>query len=359
MKIKVGVIGCGNIAFSKHMAGLSKLSNVEMVGFQNRTKSKAEKAKKQFGSENSRVYDTYQELLDESSIDVVHICTANASHGEISIAALEKGKHVMCEKPMAINAEEAAAMRDAAVKAGKKLSISYQNRFRDDTIYLKERIHNGELGHIYCAKAHATRRRAIPTWGNFNSMELQGGGALIDIGTHALDLTLWLMDNYEPHCVIGTKYNELTQSDISANAFGPVEAGSLEVEEAAFGFITMKNGASVILESSWALNTLTSGEAKATLYGTKAGADMLDGLRINGERYNQLYTLKPELYPEGVDFNIPSRIIQSGDREMKEWIDSIVNDTEPPVTAEQALVIAEIIDALYKSAETGKAIYFD
>ena len=101
MKIRVGIIGCGGIAFSKHMPGLAKLENVELAAFQNRTKAKAEKARIQFGCKGSRVYDDYKELLDDDSIDVVHICTANATHAEISIAALEKGKHVMCEKPMA------------------------------------------------------------------------------------------------------------------------------------------------------------------------------------------------------------------------------------------------------------------
>ena len=189
-------------------------------------------------------------------------------------------------------------------------------------------------------------------------MSDQGGGSLIDIGTHALDLTLWMMDNYEPHCVLGTKYSELSRNDINANSFGPVPAGTLEVEESAFGFITMKNGATIILESSWALNTLTPGEAKTSLYGTRAGADMADGLKINGERDGQLYTLKPELYPEGVGYSESSRIVSPGDREMAEWINAVAEDREPPVTAEQALVVTEILDALYRSAETKTAVYF-
>jgi predicted dehydrogenase len=358
MKIRVGIIGCGGIAFSKHMPGLAKLENVEIAAFQNRTRAKAEKALTQFGCGDAQVYDSYQELLDDPGIDAVHICTANATHAQISIAALEKGKHVMCEKPMALNAGEARAMRDAALRSGKKLSVSYQSRFRDDAVYLKNRIREGELGHIYYARAHALRRRAVPTWGSFNSMSDQGGGSLIDIGTHALDLTLWLMDNYEPRTVLGSSYNELSREDITANAFGPVPAGSLEVEESAFGFITMKNGATVILESSWALNTLTPGEAKTSLHGTKAGADMLDGLRINGEKDGQLYTLKPELYPDGMDYCDSSRIVPPGDREMAEWIRALTEDREPPVTAEQALVVSEILDALYESARTGAAVSF-
>lgn len=357
MKIRAGIIGCGGIAFSKHMPGLAKLENVELAAFQNRTRAKAEKARAQFGCKGARVYDSYEELLEDSSVDVVHVCTANATHAQISMAALEKGKHVMCEKPMALNAGEARAMRDASRRTGMSLSISYQSRFREDSRYLKKRIEEGELGHIYHARAHALRRRAIPTWGSFNSMSEQGGGALIDIGTHALDLTLWMMDNYDPHCVLGSIYNELSQSDIRANSFGPVSAGTLEVEESAFGMITMKNGASIILESSWALNTLTPGEAKTSLFGTKAGADMTDGLRINGERDGQLYTLKPELYPEGMDHAASELIVSPEDREMAEWIRAVAEDREPPVTADQALAVTEILDALYQSAETGSAVY--
>ncbi|MGV2794855.1 gfo/Idh/MocA family oxidoreductase, partial [Clostridium perfringens] len=142
-------------------------------------------------------------------------------------------------------AEQARQMLDAAKRTGKKLSIAYQNRFRDDSLFLKQVCENGELGDIYFGKALALRRRAVPTWGVFLDEEKQGGGPLIDIGTHALDLTLWLMDNYEPKSVTGSVFHKLGGRANAANAFGPWDPEHFKVEDSAFGCITMKNGATI------------------------------------------------------------------------------------------------------------------
>src|SRR5699024_7084154 len=189
----------------------------------------------------------------------------------------EAGKHVMCEKPMAKSSVEAKKMMEAAERTGKKLTIGYNNRFRTDSQYLHNVCERGDLGEIYFAKAHALRRRAVPTWGVFLDEEKQGGGALIDIGTHALDLTLWMMDNYKPKSVLGSSYHKLGKKENAANAWGPWDPEKFTVEDSAFGFITMENGATIILESSWALNTLEVDEAKCSLRGTDVGANMKDG----------------------------------------------------------------------------------
>lgn len=356
-KLRVGIIGTGGIAFGKHMPALKKLEQVEMVAFCDIVKEKAEKAAKQFGTEDAKVFTNYKELLQED-LDVVHVCTPNASHAEITVAALESGKHVMCEKPMAKTAEEARRMVEAAKRTGKKLTIGYQNRFRPDSRYLHQLCRRGDLGEIYFAKAHAVRRRAVPTWGVFLDEELQGGGPLIDIGTHALDLTLWMMNNYKPKMAVGTTYHKLGSRENAANAFGPWDPKKFTVEDSAFGFIVMENGATIFLESSWALNTLQTGEAKCTLAGTKAGADMDKGLRINGEEFGRLYTTEVHLGSSGVDF-YDGREENAGDLEAKLWIESILEDKDPVVKPEEALVVTEILEAIYKSAKTGQPVYFE
>jgi predicted dehydrogenase len=273
------------------MPALSRLKDVEMVAFCDIVSERAQKAAKQYGSADAKVFANYQEMLKED-LDVVHVLTPNKSHSPITVAALEAGKHVMCEKPMAINTEEAQKMVDAAKRTGKKLTIGYQNRFRPDSMYLKKCIEAGDLGDIYYARALAIRRRAVPTWGVFLDAEQQGGGPLIDIGTHALDLTLWEMDNYEPEMVVGSVFRKLGDNENSANAWGPWDPKQYTVEDSAFGFVKMKNGATIVLESSWALNMIDANEAKTILCGDKAGADMLgkDGaLRINGERFSKMY----------------------------------------------------------------------
>lgn len=355
--LKIGIIGCGGIATQKHMPALSKLKNVELVAFCDIIEERAQKACKNFGTAEAKVYTDYKELLKDETIEVIHVCTPNRSHSFISIDAMEAGKHVMCEKPMAKTSKEALAMVEAAKRTGKKLTIGYQNRYREDSRYLKRACEDNALGEVYYAKAHALRRRAVPTWGVFLNEEEQGGGPLIDIGTHALDLTLWMMNNYEPELVVGSVFKKLGDQTETANAWGDWDPAEYTVEDSAFGFIKMKNGATIVLESSWALNTLDIGEAQTSLCGTKAGADMKDGLRINGVKYNKQYIEKPGLGAGGVDF-YDGKALEPQDVEAKMWIDAILNDTDVLVKPEEALVVTQILEAIYESAKTGKPVLF-
>lgn len=356
--LKIGIIGCGGIATQKHMPALSKLKNVELVAFCDIIEERAQKACKNFGTAEAKVYTDYKELLKDETIEVIHVCTPNRSHSFISIDAMEAGKHVMCEKPMAKTSEEALSMVEAAKRTGKKLTIGYQNRYREDSMYLKRACEDNALGEVYYAKAHALRRRAVPTWGVFLNEEEQGGGPLIDIGTHALDLTLWMMNNYEPELVVGSVFKKLGDQTETANAWGDWDPAEYTVEDSAFGFIKMKNGATIVLESSWALNTLDVGEAQTSLCGTKAGADMKDGLRINGVKYNKQYIEKPGLGAGGVDF-YDGKALEPQDVEAKMWIDAILNDTDVLVKPEEALVVTQILEAIYESAKTGKPVLFN
>ncbi|WP_334078169.1 Gfo/Idh/MocA family oxidoreductase [Paenibacillus sanfengchensis] len=355
---RVGIIGCGGIANGKHLPSLSKLTNVELTAFCDIVPERAEEAAAKYGSEGAKVYSDYREMLKEEQLDIVHVLTPNDSHAEISIAALEAGNHVMCEKPMAKSAADARKMVEAAKRTGKKLTIGYNNRFRPDSLYLKKLCEAGKLGQIYYAKAHAIRRRAVPTWGVFLDEEKQGGGPLIDIGTHALDLTLWMMDNYKPKVVLGTKYHELSQRENAANAWGPWDPKKFTVEDSAFGMIVMENGATIVLESSWALNSLEVDESKCSLSGTEAGADMKNGLRINGEEFGRLYTKEIDLGAGGVAF-YDGKAENAADTEMRSWIEAVDKDLEPVVTPEQACVVSEILEAIYESARTGKAVYMN
>ncbi len=357
-RLSVGIIGCGGIARGKHLPNLKKVDEVELVAFCDIVKERAIDACKDFGVEDAKVYTDYKKLLEDETIDVVHVCTPNRSHSYITVDALESGKHVMCEKPMAINTEEAQKMLDAAKRTGKKLTIGYQNRYRGDSMYLKEECEKGTLGEVYYAKAHAIRRRAVPTWGVFLNEYEQGGGPLIDIGTHALDLTLWLMNNYQPKMVVGSVFKKLGNQRNTANAWGDWNLDDYTVEDSAFGYIVMENGATIVLESSWALNSLDVREAQTTLCGTQAGADMVDGLRINYVKNNRQVVEKPSFNTGGVAFykgnkNTPDYL------ETRMWIDSILDDTAPLVLPEQALVVTQILEAIYESAESGKPVYFN
>ena len=208
-KIKTGIIGCGGIANQKHLPALKALADrVEIVAFCDIKRERAETAAKEYGTPDAKIFTDYNELLAMEEIDDVRVLTPNVAHCPITIAAFKAGKHVLCEKPMAANVEDAQKMMDAWKESGKLFTIGYQNRYRTDAQALKTICEKNELGDIYYARAHAIRRRAVPTWGVFPDKSQQGGGPLIDIGTHALDLTLWYMDNYEPASVMGASFEK-------------------------------------------------------------------------------------------------------------------------------------------------------
>lgn len=359
-KLRAGIIGCGGISNNKHMPSIKAFEDeIEMVAFCDIVVERAEKAAKDFGTAEAKVYEDYKELLKDTSLDVVYVLTPNRSHAEISIDAMESGKHVMCEKPMAKSAADARRMVEVAKRTGKKLTIGYQHRHKAESTYLKSVINRGDLGEIYYTKALAVRRRGTPNWGVFLNEYEQGGGPLIDIGTHSLDLALYLMDNYKPKMVVGTKYKKILDPNC-ANPWGPWDEKQHTVEDSAFGFITMENGATIILETSWAINTSRPiPEGSVALHGDKAGAEIIgQGVTVNFDEFDHLVESTPDMGAGGVAFydgvEQTPQIIES-----RRWIDAIKNDTDPIVMPEQACVVSEILEAIYESANTGQPVYFN
>jgi predicted dehydrogenase len=357
--LRYGIIGCGGIANGKHLPSIQNLGDVEIAAFCDIIPARAEKANKEYAEGKARVFSDYRELLREE-LDAVCVLTPNNSHSEITVAALKSGKNVICEKPMAKNYEEARAMLTARDESKKLLTIGYQSRYRSDSLYLKAECEKGALGEIYFAKATAIRRRAVPTWGVFLDVEKQGGGPLIDIGTHALDLTLYMMDNYEPLYAVGTTYHKLNKDKNTGNAWGDWDVKAFTAEDSAFGFVVMKNGATVILESSWALNTSREREAVTTLCGTKGGADMPKSgeLVLNGVANSRPYILRPLLEAGGVAF-YKGDADKSQDIEARIFRDAVRGKGKLVVLPEQALAVTRILEGIYKSAASGKPHYFD
>lgn len=246
----------------------------------------------------------------------------------------------------------------AARETGKKLTIGYQHRHKPETTYVKQAIDAGELGDIYYAKALAIRRRGTPNWGVFLNEYEQGGGPLIDIGTHSLDLTLYLMNNYKPRMVVGTKYKKLEHPECG-NPWGGWPEGANTLEDAAFGFIVMEDGATITLDATWALNTIEPiQEGSVQLCGSKAGAQIKNGLSINKAEFDRLVEIKPDMAAGGVAFYDGVKETP-GITEQRRWMDAIENDTDPVVLPEQACVVSEILEAIYTSARTGEPVYFN
>ena len=355
--VKVGIIGCGGIAQNKHMPSLSKIENVRMVAFCDLIPERAQMAKEKYGTPDAFVCTDYRELLAIKDIEVVHVLTPNREHAEITVAALKAGKHVMCEKPMAKTAEGARQMCEAARESGKKLAIGYQHRMKPQARFAKEYIESGALGEIYYANCLAIRRRGTPNWGVFLDEEAQGGGPIIDIATHSLDLTLYLMNNYEPEMVVGKTHKKLEHPE-AGNIWGDNGVSTTPLEEAACAFIRMKNGATILLETSWALNTDEPiQEGSCVLCGSKAGLSLKNNeLRLNKVELGRQVVTKVDCSAGGVAF-YDGASVSPAEAEARAWIDCIVNDTEQIVKPEQAMVVSEILEAIYVSSKTGKPVY--
>ena len=360
-KVKIGVIGCGGIANGKHFPAYKANPEAEMIAFCDVIVERAEKAAAEYGAEGAKVYADYKELLANEEIEAVLVLTHNSEHCRITVDAFEAGKHVLVEKPMAITYEEAKKMIAARDKAGKILTVGYQNRFRADSLYLKELCKEGRFGHIYYAEATAIRRRSVPTWGVFIDEEKQGGGPLIDIGTHTLDLTLFMMDNYEPAYCVGKTFHMLNKQTNTGNAWGDWDTERFTAEDSAFGFIVMKNGAVINLRSSWALNYVDQKEAVTLLCGDKGGAEMLGGrqLRLNGVDHGKKFVTTPDLTATRVAFFEGARSAEASDLEADRFVGAILGRTQPLVTAEQAAVVTRILEGIYASEKSGAPYYFD
>lgn len=358
-KIRIGIIGCGGIANDKHLPAIKEQQNAEVSAYCDIIVERAEKSNFVFSDGKGKVFKNYKELLKEK-LDAVYICTPNNLHCEMTVDALNSGKHVMCEKPMAMNYEETIRMIDAKDKSGKLLTIGYQNRFRRDSLCLKKECENDVLGDIYYGKAIALRRRAVPTWGVFLDKEKQGGGPLIDIGTHALDLTLFMMNNYQPLYAVGNIYHKLNNDTNTANVWGDWDTKKFTVEDSAFGYVVMKNGATVTIDASWALNTMNVREAVTELCGTKAGAEMLPSgeLRINGVKNNEMFQTIYDFKQGGVAYNEGKSLSIEG-VETKTFLDAITDKGELYVKPEQASIVTRILEGIYISSKNKKPYYFE
>ncbi|MDD6667641.1 MAG: Gfo/Idh/MocA family oxidoreductase [Lachnospiraceae bacterium] len=365
-KVRIGIIGCGGIANQKHMPAMKNNSDLcEIVATCDIIRERAEKAAAEYGAPGCKVFEDYHDLLADPEVEVVHICTPNVSHSEIAIASFEAKKHVYCEKPMSHSTEEAKKMVEAWKKSGMQFTVGYQNRFRPEVQNLHAACEAGDLGDIYFAQAWAIRRRGVPTWGVFPNKKLQGGGPLIDIGTHALDITLWCMNNYDVDSITGSVFYKLghLQQATEGNLFGPWDPETFEVEDSAFGYIKMKNGAAIQLNASWALNILESREASTTLCGTKAGAEIHSGMShtkneliYNRGRNGQL--MEEKLSPVGGVAYFGGGGGEEGTIDNRQWLEAIQSGNSPLVKPEQALVVTQVLDNIYKAAAENKEIRF-
>lgn len=347
-KIDIGVIGSGDIG-KCHIASYKKCADVSIVGLADVDEDKGRKVANEFNIPN--FYKDYKELLKRRDISGVSICTPHFLHASMTIDALNSGKHVLCEKPLAMNVVEAEKMVETAKKNKKILMVGFTHRFREECKILKKFIEKGELGKIYHCQAFAIRRRGIPGYrGWLTTKSKSGGGTLISVGVHILDLSLWFMGWPKLISVSANTYTKFGNKKDYVQSGGWAEPGKggYDVEDYASAFIRFKD-ASLILETSWASN-IEEDKFYTNLLGDKGGANLdYRKLTIFSEIKNTSVDISPK-------FNKNSSYYEFIDNEIFHFVDCIKNNKKPISSGEQGLVVQKIIDAIYLSSEKCKEI---
>jgi predicted dehydrogenase len=345
-KIRVGVVGTGFGRY--HMDAYSKQEDVELCALCDLNVPEAKEFADKYSVSHDRVFADYREMFSLPDLDVVSIAVPNNLHAPMAIDALNKGKHVLVEKPMAINAQQAKSMVAAASKAGKRLMVEQAMRFGEDVQLLKALVDRGELGDIYYARSSWIRRKGWPklnfppggTMGRgewFIRKEEAGHGALSDIGVHMLDLVWYLMGTPKPLSASGMMWNKVAAPILKRRKL------PCEVDEMTCGVIRLEGGRAITIEISWDSHNQHLHEAR--LYGDKAGATLFPAKVFRGE--DVLETVELSNCPGGLPITDAwSHFI------------SCVRDPKKRMIAsgEEIVRVVQMLDALALSADTGREV---
>ena len=347
-KLRVAVIGCGSISHF-HMEGYLRLADrVEVVAGCDIDGEKLKAWGEKFGI--TQLYTDYNEMLEKVKPDCVSVTTWNAAHKGATVAALNAGANVICEKPMAMNAAEAQEMLDASKRNRKLLQIGFVRRFGKDAMAFKKLAEDGMIGDVYYAKATYLRKNGCPG-GWFGDKRFSGGGPLIDLGVHVIDLSRYLAGNPKPVSAYGVTYNNLGCN----RASGGVQGWTIEskdeyeysVEDMASAMVRFDNGFTLQVEASFNLN-IEQDTGFVDIFGTKAGAKLAGPLKL----YTSLSGMFADVaMPEGTAFSM-----DAFNDEIRGFIDAVEGKKECVATAEDGLALMKILDAIYESAKTGRSV---
>lgn len=341
-KLKAGVIGLG--MGRGHIDKFREHPMVEVTAIADLDEELLAKV----GEEKKvkHLYSDPEKMIAEADLDMVAIAVPNKFHKPLTIAALKAGLDVICEKPMAMNAKEAEEMLEVSRETGKKLQINFSFRFTPQSYAMKKQVESGILGEIYFCRTVWQRRRGMPKFGGwFGIKELSGGGPLIDLGVHRLDLALWLMDYPEPEWVMASTYDHI------ASGLAKKEGKKFDVEDFAAAMIKFKNGATLELEASWAGNIKEREMMSTRLLGTEGGlyqTNLEEGYQFEAEFYFE---------KEGCQYDMklhpPVPDCKSG---FYGFVESVINDTPVPAPGEHGVIVMRLLDAIYESAKKGVPI---
>lgn len=347
-KLKVGVVGTGSISRA-HLDSYRNNPDVELYAICDVQEERAKAVAAQYGVQERNAYTDYRKMLEDPELDAISVCTWNNSHAATSIAALEAGKHVLCEKPLCMTVEEALEVEKAVRKSGKVLQVGFVRRYASNVRTLKEFIDAGDLGEIYYAKASCLRRLGNPG-GWFADKSKSGGGPLIDLGVHVIDLCWYLMGRPKVKSVSGNTYKRLgNRSNIRNLSFykaADYDAAKNDVEDLANALIRFENGASLMVDVSFTLHARND-ELTVKIYGEKGGAEIEPELHIVTERHNTILNVTPQIDYPGFDF------VEGFQSEIDHFVDSCLGRKTTLSPVEDGVEMMKMLCAIYESSEKG------
>jgi predicted dehydrogenase len=342
-KFRVGLIGGGGIAQAVHIPGWKNLPDVEIVGIADVSEATAAKAAAAAGG--TQTFSDYRDLL-KLDLDAVDICTPNKVHTPAALAALNAGVNVLCEKPLAVTTAEVREMGKLADKKKLKLMTAQHQRFTQGAVASKAWVDAGNLGEAYHARVRAVRRAWLPAAAGFIDAKLSGGGPCMDIGVHALDLCLWLMDFPKPVRVSGTSKTVFAKGHAMPNMWGEWDRERYSVEDFAAGLVHFDNGATLMLEAAWMCHQVENEDLLAQIFGKKGGIKWPSA---------EFATVTNGAFEQGT-VTSPVHVPHPHWNEIAAFVDCVVNHKPSPVPWTETIKVIGILEAIYASSEQGKEI---
>lgn len=349
-EVRYGFIGAGKVAYGSGKS-VSSHPQSRLIAAQDLSAPRLASLAKEF--DIPKTFETAEELFACPEVDAIYIAVPNKFHAELAIKALEAGKHVLLEKPFAMNAKEAEQVIAKAKETGRVFSLGMNQRFRAESQKIKSLCSAGSLGEIYYAKAYWLRRSGIPTLGTwFGNKALAGAGAINDIGVHLLDLCLYTIGNFEPVAVSGVTYTKFGNRGLGEGGWGLSDKSEtvFDVDDFAAAFIKMKNGATVSLEVSWACHTSEPNKTNVEVFSTEAGASLYPAKVYHSDPFNADYEVI-----ENVKAKVP---FLHCDR-FHNFTNHLLGTEELCVDPQEALVVQRVLDAVAESCATGKEVRLD
>lgn len=339
----MGLVGAGNIATAAHLPAYQSCKNAYVAAIADINIARAKSAAEKFGI--PKVYNSVDEMLAADEIDAVDICVWNNAHSDVAIRAARAGKHIMCEKPMAMNLEHALLMQDEIKRAGVTFMLAVPGRFGNANMLVRELYDRGEFGDVYFAKTSYIRRRGTPI-GWFTDKKTSGGGPIIDIGVHRIDAAWYLMGNPKPVRVsasVSHRIGDYKTKGVDRWIGTECPDNRFDTEDSGAGVIHFENGAIMLFEASWAING--PDYLNTQICGSKAGA-ILEPLTIYGERSDYLST----------DVLTVAKGENKTLNEITHFADCVINKKKTKFPVEQAVELQRMLEGIYDSAKNGKEV---